>query len=71
MTTELIYHMCRREEWLEAEKVGAYLGSSQDQADGFIHFSNSTQIVESAAKHRAGQSVWFYLASIPINWDLR
>ena len=56
MTTELIYHMCRREEWLEAEKVGAYLGSSQDQADGFIHFSNSTQIVESAAQHRAGQS---------------
>ena len=56
MTTELIYHMCRREEWAEAEKVGAYSGSSQDQADGFIHFSNGAQIVESAAKHRAGQS---------------
>ena len=48
--------MCRREEWVEAEKAGAYPGSSQDQADGFIHFSNDAQIVESAAKHRAGQS---------------
>jgi uncharacterized protein (DUF952 family) len=56
MTTDIIYHMCRREEWVEAEKGGAYAGSSQDHADGFIHFSGGAQIVESAAKHRAGQS---------------
>lgn len=52
----LIYHMCREDEWAEAQKAGAYRGSSQDQADGFMHFSNGAQIVESAAKHRAGQS---------------
>ena len=34
---------------------GAYRGSSQDRADGFIHFSRKDQIVESAAKHRTGQ----------------
>src|SRR5512135_2290450 len=51
-----IYHICRREEWLAARDAGHYGGSSQDKADGFIHFSTAEQIVESAAKHRAGQS---------------
>ena len=51
----LIYHMCKQEEWETAQSAGAYGGSSQDRADGFIHFSTAEQIVESAAKHRAGQ----------------
>jgi len=51
----MIYHMCKAEEWAAAEVAGAYHGSSQDVTDGFIHFSTSEQIVESAAKHRAGQ----------------
>lgn len=55
MTDRIIYHMCRVEEWQAALSSGAYPGSSQDAADGFIHFSNAAQIVESAAKHRAGQ----------------
>ncbi|HUJ98682.1 MAG TPA: DUF952 domain-containing protein [Stellaceae bacterium] len=52
---KLIYHMCRREEWQAAERDGAYRGSSQDAADGFIHFSTAAEIEASAAKHRAGQ----------------
>lgn len=32
-----------------------YSGSSQDKKDGYIHFSASDQVIESAAKHRAGQ----------------
>ena len=51
-----IYHMCRTQEWEEAQEIGSYGGSSQDQADGFIHFSTATQVRGSAAKHRAGQS---------------
>lgn len=51
----LIYHMCRREEWARALAAGRYDGSSQDRADGFIHFSTARQIRASAAKHRAGQ----------------
>jgi len=50
-----IYHMCRRDEWDAALASGSYPGSSQDRADGFIHFSTAVQIVASAAKHRAGQ----------------
>jgi len=55
MTSQPIFHMCRKEEWEAAQASGSYPGSSQDQADGFIHFSTRDQIVESAAKHRAGQ----------------
>lgn len=51
-----IYHMCRQDEWAAAEKTGSYPGSSQDAADGFIHFSTGLQVVKSAAKHRAGQA---------------
>jgi len=51
----MIYHMCRADEWATATKTGTYRGSSQDQADGFIHFSTKDQIVASARKHRAGQ----------------
>ncbi|MEK7245111.1 MAG: DUF952 domain-containing protein [Pseudomonadota bacterium] len=50
-----IFHICRREEWDAAVPTGAYGGSSQDAADGFIHFSTADQVVASAAKHRAGQ----------------
>ncbi|MGE5514634.1 MAG: DUF952 domain-containing protein [Bacteroidota bacterium] len=60
--TRIIYHMCRRQEWQDAQAAGAYAGSSQDAADGFIHFSTAAQVVESAAKHRAGQSGLLLLA---------
>ena len=56
MTEREIFHMCREDEWLKAKAAGAYRGSSQDAADGFIHFSTRTQVMESAAKHRAGQA---------------
>ena len=51
-----IYHMCTLSEWRAAEAEGVYNGSSQDAADGFIHFSTAAQVATSAAKHRAGQT---------------
>lgn len=51
-----IFHICRRDEWNAARVAGRYGGSSQDAADGFIHFSTGEQVVASAAKHRAGQA---------------
>lgn len=54
--TALIYHMCRSAEWQNALNTGFYPGSSQDRLDGFIHFSTAVQVVESAARHRAGQA---------------
>ena len=55
MTDRIIHHMCRADEWDAARPAGRYPGSSQDVQDGFIHFSTAAQVVESAAKHRAGQ----------------
>ncbi len=62
MPSRTIYHMCRREEWEAAAEAGRYGGSSQDAADGFLHFSSAEQIVESAARHRAGQDGLVLLA---------
>lgn len=56
MTGDLIYHMCRRDEWDAAQAAGVYGGSSQDAVDGFIHFSTAAQVRVSAAKHRAAQT---------------
>lgn len=50
-----IFHMCRADEWQAAQALGRYDGSSQDRADGFIHFSTGAQLPESAARHRRGQ----------------
>jgi uncharacterized protein (DUF952 family) len=61
----LIFHMCRKDEWEEARSRGEYAGSSQDQRDGFIHFSTAEQLPDSARKHRAGQPDIVLLAADP------
>jgi uncharacterized protein (DUF952 family) len=61
----MIYHMCLREEWELAVQSGAYTGSSQDRADGFIHFSTADQLPQSARRHRAGQVGLVLLAVDP------
>jgi uncharacterized protein (DUF952 family) len=63
--TAIIYHMCRAEEWAAAQRDGAYHGSDQDRADGFIHFSTAAQIAESARRHRAGQTGLLLVAVEP------
>jgi uncharacterized protein (DUF952 family) len=66
MSTGSIFHICRAEEWRQAEAAGRYGGSSQDVADGFIHFSTKEQVAGSAAKHRAGQAGLVLLAVDPL-----
>ena len=56
MGNNIIFHICRTDEWHSAIERGMYSGSSQDKKDGYIHFSASNQVIESAAKHRAGQT---------------
>lgn len=51
----MIYKIMTAREWSEFEKLGSFAGSAVDLADGFIHFSTSTQMAETAAKHFAGQ----------------
>jgi len=35
---------------------GTFAGAGSDLSDGFIHFSTSTQVAATAARHYAGQS---------------
>ena len=64
-TPTTIYHVCRRAEWQYAQTTGVYRGSSQDEADGFIHFSGPAQVKASVAKHRAGQDGLVIIAADP------
>ena len=65
MSASPIYHICRRDEWDAARRRGRYDGSSQDAADGFIHFSTGSQVAASAARHRAGQSGLVLVVVVP------
>ncbi len=50
----LIYKICPRTLWREAEEEGVFRGAAIDLSDGFIHFSTAEQVAETAAKHFAG-----------------
>jgi uncharacterized protein (DUF952 family) len=50
-----IYHLAGRADWLAAQASGRYVGSPDDQRDGFIHFSTAAQVARSAARFRAGR----------------
>jgi uncharacterized protein (DUF952 family) len=52
--TRIIYKICDRTGWDEAERSGIFRGASIDLRDGFIHFSTAGQVRETAAKHFAG-----------------
>jgi uncharacterized protein (DUF952 family) len=49
----LIYKICPRALWQQAERDGVFRGAPVDHADGYIHFSTSDQAHETAAKHFA------------------
>lgn len=54
--TAIIYKICPRALWAEAEANGRFTGAPVDLADGYIHFSTAAQARETAAKHFAGQA---------------
>ena len=42
-TPQIIYKICRRDEWSVAERERLFRGSPDDLRDGFIHFSTAAQ----------------------------
>ncbi|MEL6520393.1 MAG: DUF952 domain-containing protein [Pseudomonadota bacterium] len=52
----LIFKIFRRSEWEALQANGKTNGAPVDRADGFIHFSTSEQVTETAAKHFAEES---------------
>jgi len=69
----LIYKIFRRPEWDALCAAGETAGAPIDLADGYIHFSTSAQVVETAAKHFATESdlVLVAVATEPLGADLK
>ncbi len=51
----MIYKIMTVAEWSAFQDNGYFAGSEVDLSDGFIHFSTADQMVETAARHFAGQ----------------
>jgi uncharacterized protein (DUF952 family) len=52
----IIYKIVSAPEWRAAEAEGVFRGAAIDLADGYIHFSATEQVAETAARHFAGKS---------------
>ena len=52
----IVYKICTPQEWREAEQAGAFRGAAVDAQDGYIHLSAPDQVVETAARHFAGEA---------------
>src|SRR5438477_13057951 len=52
----LLYKIVREDEWKTAQKAGVFEGSPDDVRDGFIHFSDESQLRETGAKHFANDA---------------
>ncbi len=48
---QLIYKILPNKIWQKAVKNGIFVGSPVDLEDGFIHFSSSEQVFETATKY--------------------
>lgn len=47
----MILKILRPSEWNAFQQAGRFEGAPVDLSDGFIHFSTSTQVAETARKH--------------------
>ena len=50
----LLFKICDRTIWREAERAGVFTGAGVDLRDGYIHLSAGDQVAETAARHFAG-----------------
>ena len=54
--TPTLYKIVPEALWKEARQTGIFHGAGIDQKDGFIHFSTSEQVKQTAALYFAGQT---------------
>lgn len=55
MRSDAIYKISSRQAWLEARKLGKFVGSTDDIRDGFIHMSSAEQVAGTLTRHFSGQ----------------
>ena len=51
MNLKYIFKILDKEEWTKAKNSGVYSGSSKDLEDGYIHFSEEDQVLETLKKY--------------------
>ena len=56
MNLEYIFKILDKEEWTKAKNSGVYSGSSKDLKDGYIHFSEEDQVLETLKKYFSKQN---------------
>src|SRR5437016_5568872 len=56
MSERWIYYLARKGEFEQAREGAFYLGSSEDRADGFIHFSTAGQAPNGRPRSPAGRN---------------
>lgn len=52
----LIYKILSETEFEQAATLGVFAGAAVDLADGYIHFSDASQVQETARRHFAGKT---------------
>ena len=55
MKHEIVYKICDKSLWANAESQGVFKGAEIDLADGFIHFSTADQTLSTLEKHFVGR----------------
>lgn len=56
MNEKVVYKLLESNAWARAAEQGRYEGAPVDRADGYIHLSTNTQVVETARRHFAGRT---------------
>ena len=51
MNLEFVFKIIEKNEWKKAKKLGIYSGSTKDIEDGYIHFSEEQQVMETLNKY--------------------
>lgn len=53
---DIVYHVCKREDWQKFRENDSFLGSLKNQKNGFIHLSKASQLNRTLAKFFKGRS---------------
>jgi uncharacterized protein (DUF952 family) len=60
--TDLVYKILRQSEWVAARSDGLFIGSPDDQRDGFIHLSAARQVRGVCERYFAAEAALVLLA---------
>ena len=48
---KFIYKICSSSDWIKAKKSSRFNGTKKDKLDGYIHFSNKSQVLSTLNKY--------------------